>query len=280
MSSKKINPTEFDCIVRKAREFFHKKGLMECHVQNELSILAACEDPTTIGQFDYSGQCWPLPQTGQMHLEDLILEHGPDVKGFFCITTSYRQEANPVPGRHDLVFPMIEFEIPGDIDALEVFQREFLEHLGFGDRDSFPSKEYTDLCEKYGVDELEHEHETMMYKDFGPVVFLKHFPSKTSPFWNMKRVSGTDLSKKIDVIICGVETFGSAERSCDTEEMSKLFHTISDGGYAKTLYSRFGKDRVEKELNQFLNHKFFCRSGTGIGYTRLCKAMKTLNLIE
>ena len=55
------------------KEFFDKNGLIECHVQNELSILAACEDPTTIGQFDYSGLVWPLPQTGQMHLEDIIL---------------------------------------------------------------------------------------------------------------------------------------------------------------------------------------------------------------
>jgi len=280
MSSKKINPKDFDCIVRKVREFFHKKGLIECHVQNELSILAACEDPTTIGQFDYSGQCWPLPQTGQMHLEDLILEAGPDVKGFFCITTSYRQEANPVPGRHDLIFPMIEFEIPGDIEVLEAFQRELLEHLGFGPRDSFASKEYMDLCKEYGVDELEHEHEAMMCKDYGDVVFLKHFPNKTSPFFNMKRVPGTDLAKKIDVVVCGVETFGSAERSCDPEEMRKLFYSISDGGYANTLYSRFGKARVEGELDKFLSAKFFSRSGTGIGFTRLCKAMKTLNLME
>lgn len=283
MSSKKINPTEFDCIVKKVRDFFNKKGLIECHVQNELSILAACEDPTTIGQFDYSGQCWPLPQTGQMHLEDIVLDNGQNTPGFFCITTSYRQEANPVPGRHDLIFPMIEFEIPGDIDQLQEFQKEFLEHLGFGPKDSFPEGDYMDICKKYGVDELEHEHEAMLYKDYGPVFFLKHFPEATSPFFNMSRIPASEttpsLAKKIDVIICGVETFGSAERSCNPEEMNKLFHTISAGAYANTLYSRFGKNRVEEELNQFLSHKFFVRSGCGIGYTRLCKSMKILNLI-
>jgi len=280
MSVKKINPFEFDHILTKTREFFKTKGLIECHVQNELSILAACEDPTTIGQFDYSGYVWPLPQTGQMHLEDLILTHGETkVPGFFCITTSYRQEANPVPGRHDLVFPMIEFEIPGDINKLQEFQREMLEYLGFGDKDSFPEGNYVDLCAKYGVKELEHEHEMMMQRDFGPVFFLKNFPETTSPFWNMSRYPGTNIAKKIDVIICGVETFGSAERCCDTNEMRRLFHTISEGKYAETLYSRFGKERVESELEVFLSHDFFVRSGCGIGYTRLCKAMKTMNLL-
>uniref|UniRef100_A0A6C0C758 Aminoacyl-tRNA synthetase class II (D/K/N) domain-containing protein n=1 Tax=viral metagenome TaxID=1070528 RepID=A0A6C0C758_9ZZZZ len=280
MSVKKINPFEFDHISTKVREFFKLKGLVECHVQNELSILAACEDPTTIGQFDYSGYVWPLPQTGQMHLEDLILTYGETkVPGFFCITTSYRQEANPVPGRHDLIFPMIEFEIPGDINKLQEFQREMLEYLGFGEKNSFPEGNYADLCTKYGVSELEHEHEMMMKDDFGPVFFLKNFPETTSPFWNMSRYPGTNIAKKIDVIVCGVETFGSAERSCDKNEMRKLFHNITDGKYAETLYSRFGKERVENELETFLKHDFFVRSGCGIGFTRLCKAMKQMNLL-
>lgn len=280
MCDKKINPFEFDFIVKKAREFFNKKGLVECHVQNELSILAACEDPTTISQFDYTGQCWPLPQTGQMHLEDIVLSYGDKVPGFFCITTSYRQEPNPVPGRHDLIFPMIEFEIPGDMDKLKEFQKEMLEYLGFGNKETFPEGDYLDLCAKYGVDELEHEHEAKLYEDYGPVFFLKNFPETTSPFWNMSRHENTNIAKKIDVIICGIETFGSAERSCDKDEMRRLFHTISNGGYANTLYSRFGKDRVEKELETFLNHNFFVRSGCGIGFTRLCKAMKTMNLLK
>ena len=280
MSTKKINPVEFDYISTKLREFFKKKGLIESHVQCDLSILAACEDPTTIGNFDYSGKCWPLPQTGQMHLEDLILDYGPNVPGFFCVTTSYRQEANPVAGRHDLIFPMFEFEIPGDINVLQEFQRELLEHLGFGAKDSFPEGDYLDICKKYQVEELEHEHEALLYRDYGHTFFLKNFPEHTAPFWNMSRCLDTHISKKVDVILCGVETFGSAERSIDPAQMRKLFSTINNGSYANTLYGRFGKKRVEEELDEFLNHKFFVRSGCGIGYTRLCKAMKMLNLLE
>lgn len=279
MSTKKINPFEFNFIISKVREFFKIKGLIECHVQNELSILAACEDPTNLSSFIYLNNVWPQIQTGQMHLEEIILTSPPTSPGFFCITTSYREEKFPVQGRHDLIFPMIEFEIPGGMDTLQQFQRELLEHLGFGDATSFPEGDYLDICKRYGVEELEHEHEAMLYDDFGPVFFLKRFPEQTSPFWNMSRES-SGLSKKIDVILCGIETFGSAERSCDAQEMRHLFHTISSGQYANTLYSRFGKDRVEAELEQFLSNKFVPRSGCGIGYTRLCKAMKTLNILN
>lgn len=278
MSIELINPKEFDYITSKCRDFFKSRGLTECFVQNKLSILAACEDPTTVASFDYSGQCWPLPQTGQMWLEHILLTN-PDSKGYFCITTSYRQEANPVLGRHDLIFPMIEFEIPSGIDGLREFEKGLLEHLGFGSKDSFPEGEYLDICKKYGVTELTHEHEKRLYEEYGPVFFLNNFPETTSPFWNMNRTA-TGLAEKTDVIIYGIETFGSASRSCDSENMTEKFHSISNGMYANLLYSRFGKQRVEDELNTFLSHNFFTRSGCGIGYTRLARAMRLAKLIK
>ena len=77
-----------------------------------------------------------------------------------------------------------------------------------------------------------------------------------------------------------METIGSAERSDDTIEMEEQFYTISDGMYAKTLFSRFGQDRVEKELSEFLKHKFFPRFGGGIGITRLIHALKTCGVAK
>lgn len=279
MSINKINPYEYDTVNKKVKAFFQEKGLIECFVQNRLSIMASCEDPTTLTSFDYAGQVWPLPQTGQMHLEDELLELGPDIKGLHCTTTSYRQEPNPVPNRHDLIFPMFEFEIPGNLDALIQFEKELLEYLGFGKKESFLEVDYMAMCKQYGVDEIGHKEEQMLCEQYGNVVFLKHFPENTSPFWNMNRCENADLALKVDVIICGMETIGSAERSCNVEEMRRLFHTITDGQYANTLYSRFGKDRVEKELEEFLSHKFFVRSGAGMGVTRLIRAMRELNLL-
>ena len=80
-------------------------------------------------------------------------------------------------------------------------------------------------------------------------------------------------SKKIDVILGGMETIGSAERSTDKEQMRNTFHTISNGEYAELLYKLFGKERVEKELEEFLEFEFFPRSGGGIGMQRLMTAL-------
>ena len=85
--------------------------------------------------------------------------------------------------------------------------------------------------------------------------------------------------KKIDVIINGIEKIGSAQRSNDKYEMRKQVHEISDGSYANILYSNFTKERVDKELEEFLEFDFFERSGGGIGLTRLIRVMKEAKLL-
>jgi len=112
-----IEPHLFSQVVNKMRLFFLQKGFLEVHTQNRLSIMAACEDPTTIASYNYHGNVWPLPQTGQMWLEYELLDK-PNVPGYFCVSTSYRNEPDPIDGRHSLIFPMFEFEMPGDINEL------------------------------------------------------------------------------------------------------------------------------------------------------------------
>ena len=278
---------EFDIVVNKLRSFFRDvKGYKEVHTQNELSILAACEDPQTIATYNYNGSLWPLPQTGQMWLENYLLTY-PEENGFFCVSTSYRNEPNPVPGRHDKIFPMFEFELKGGIDELRKVEMELLDYLGFNMTEdenirtdlNYPKGDYDDICTKYNVEELEHEHEAMLEKDYGKIYFLENFPERTSPFWNMRLNDDQVHSNKIDVIMHGIETIGSAERSTNKEEMRHKFKTISDGGYANTLYAQFGKERVEEELEEFLKYDFFQRCGGGIGMTRMIRAMKLSNLI-
>ena len=268
-----INPEHFTQTVGLLRSFFLEKGFHEVHTQNRLSILAACEDPTTVSTYNYAGNVWPLPQTGQMWLEYELLTR-PSSKGFFCVSTSYRQEPNPIEGRHDLIFPMFEFEFPGTIKELEIMEKELVEYMGFGPKHSVVAKDYVDWAEAFGGKELTHDEETAMAKQWqGRVCMIKNFPNYTSPFWNMKQ-NGDGTAAKIDVIISGQETIGSAERSADTEEMREMFHTISDGQYADLLYGQFGKDRVEAELNEFLSYDFFPRVGGGIGVTRLLRAVE------
>lgn len=267
---KTIDSVAYHNVVTKMRSFFEKKGFIEVPTQSRLSILAACEDPTTIAIFAYSGQSWPLPQTGQMWLEYELLNN-PKVPGFFCISTSYRNEANPIPGRHDLIFPMIEFETRGGITDLLTFNRQIVDELSICKFMDIISRTYEDLAKKYGVKELTHEHEKMIWRDYGQAVMLTNFPEHTSPFWNMKRnTDGT--SQKIDAILYGIETIGSSVRATDPVEMRKSFYTISDGKYADTLFAQFGKERVEKELENFLSLPFVPRFGGGIGVTRLIRA--------
>jgi aspartyl/asparaginyl-tRNA synthetase len=84
------------------------------------------------------------------------------------------------------------------------------------------------------------------------------------------------IFNKVDVILYGQETIGSAERSCDPEEMRHNFYTIERGGYSAKLFELFGKDRVEKELEEFLSFDFFPRFGGGIGMTRLARAYELM----
>ena len=120
--------------------------------------------------------------------------------------------------------------------------------------------------------ELEAEHETKMYNEFGTAM-ITNFPEMTSPFWNMARYWDGETSKKIDVILGGMETIGSAERSTNVDQMRNTFYTITDGAYSKLLFELFGKERVEAELEEFLKFDFFPRVGGGIGLTRMIAAL-------
>ena len=263
-------------LVCRLREFFVARGFKEVPTQSRLSILAACENPYSVATFMYNGLIWPLPQTGQMWLEYELLQN-PEWNGVFCVSTSYRDEKTPIAGRHEKIFPMFEFESRGTMKDMEVLEAELLAHLGFA---APVVVNYDTVCAEYGgsegaIDILEDEHENRMWREKGTVVSLQNFPLRTSPFWNMKGVTG-DLFNKIDVIMYGQETIGSAERSCDPEGMRKMFYSISEGGYSAKLFELFGKERVEAELEEFLQFNFFPRFGGGIGMTRLARAWKLL----
>jgi aspartyl/asparaginyl-tRNA synthetase len=266
------NTQTYNELVQKMREFFLSKNFKEVPAQSRLSILAACENPHSVKTFEYCGEQWPLPQTGQMWLEYELLQN-PEWDGVFCLTTSYREEKNPIEGRHSLIFPMFEFESKGGIEDMLKLESELLDHLGF---DSPVHVQYDDVCQEYGgISIIEHEDEDRLWNEKGSVVSLELFPRRTNPFWNMKNREG-EIFNKVDVILYGQETIGSAERSCDVEGMREMFYSIEDGKYCQKLFELFGRERVEKELEEFLSHDFFPRFGAGIGMTRLARAYELL----
>lgn len=272
-----IESSEFSRVINQLRNFFINRGFIEVHTQNRLSILAACEDPFTVKTFDYTGTTWPLPQTGQMWLEYELLRN-PDVPGYFCVSTSYRNEPNPVEGRHYLIFPMFEFEMKGNMEEMIQMEKELLEFLGYDAR-NFLRGSYTEVADEFEVGELENAHEQRLYEEKTPTFFLTDFPEFTSPFWNMKRNENGKTANKVDVIISGQETIGSAERETNKEIMRERFMTIMDGAYKDKMYELFGENRTMAEMDDFLNFDFFPRSGGGIGVTRLIRSMKLEGLI-
>ena len=277
-SSLIIDTKVYNEVVKKLRSFFENRGFLEVSTQNRLSILAACEDPFNVSTFQYADNCWPLPQTGQMWLEYELLKN-PDVAGYFCLTTSYRMEKNPVDDRHDLIFPLFEFEMKGGMDKLIEMEKDLLVWLGY-DSSKFMVDTYDTLSKKYGVEELEHEHENQLYTEHSPTYFITEFPELTSPFWNMRRDPEKGVANKVDVILSGQETIGSAEREVDKEVMRERFNTIMEGGYKNKLYELFGEERTQKEMDDYLEFNFMKRCGGGIGMTRLIRSMKLEGLIK
>ena len=196
---------------------------------------------------------------------------------------------------------MFEFEAPGNFNDLLKLESDLCQFLGFSTfvgqfgpyaNTKFPGGKYMNVVNQFSTNdqEITASHEKVLYDKYGDVFFLTHFPFHTSPFWNMKigkdkmKIGGKDsmipreiegdIAMKCDVIMGGMETIGSAERSTNVDEMRSQFHTISDGEYSNLLYDKFGYDRVEKELDEFLSHDFFPRFGGGIGITRLIKALE------
>lgn len=272
------NAKHFNYIVQNLREFFLDKGFIEVPTQSQVTILAACEDPETVVTSRFDGNKWPLPQTGQMRLEDYLLCY-PDEAGFFCITTSYRDEPNPIDGRHDKVFPMFEFETHGDMQDLIELEFEAMEHLGF---DFNPETvDYEDLCRLLDTDLIEPEHENELSDLVGDVVALKNFPRRSQPFWNMRRKPlDSNNYKKVDLIVHGRETIGSAERAVSVKQMREDFHDIKGGRYKQLLFDEFGEDRVMAELEEYLEHDFIQRCGGGIGVTRLQQGLIDEGILE
>jgi len=292
----------YDDAVSRLREFFRSLGYIEVPSQCRTSILAACEDPKTMSLFTSGGTVWPLVQTGQMELERELLSD-PNMVGCYCVTTSYRDEPNPIPGRHERVFPMFEFEGRGDMEDLIEVEARLLGHLGLIDdhdpqytvdqfvhalrtRDFIAAKgslvdnapirvAYEDLCENYGVNLIDTPEEEILGEDYH-AVFLTDFPQRSHPFWNMKRREGGSLYAKVDVLLYGQETIGSAERSTNIAEMRDQFEAVSDGQYAQMLFNAFGERRVREELEAYFDLPLeqTPRFGGGIGLTRLIRALE------
>jgi hypothetical protein len=62
--------------------------------------------------------------------------------------------------------------------------------------------------------------------------------------------------------------------------MKEQFFAISEGKYSQLLFSKFGKERVIKELDAYLAFDMFPRFGGDIGLTRLERAFELSGLFS
>jgi len=259
---------KIDAAVSVMRTFFQKKGFVEVYSLPARNILATRENLVPIVRYKYQGREWH--QTGHLALEHILLDN-PEIAG--CYTVS------------DAATPMLEFESRGDMNELINMKKELLNHVGFEKKNlqspfhvpffDYPAGDYLDMMKKYNTKELDHDH--MIEQDYGAVFFLKHFPMHTIPFWNVK--NDGNLSSKVDVILHGIKTIESAERSCDKDDMLSRFLSINGGDYNRLLCNKFGKRVVEKHMDVFLGRDFIPRYGGGIRVTRMIRAMEMSDLI-
>ncbi len=261
------NAKHYTRIVQKLRSFFLERDFVEVPVQSQVKILSACDDPETIMTTELGRNKWPLPQTGQMHLEDYFLSY-PEEEGFFCITTSYRDEPNPIDGWHDKIFPIFEFETHGNMGDLIELEFELMDYLGFNAEPK--TVDYEDLCKMYDTNLIGPEHEKEIPYAFSNVAAIKNFPTRSHPFFNVRRKPlDSNNYKKVDLILRGRETIGSAERAVNVEQMRGDFSKFKDGKYEQFLTREFGELRVMEELENYLSHDFIERCSGSIGITRL-----------
>ena len=175
MSCKLIVPRKFHAAVRSMRSFFRKKGFVKFILKMPLVFLLV-KTLRLYLNITIKERYGLYHRLVKMWLEDVLL-NDPDIKGCFTVSTSYRNEPNPVPGRHDLIFPMFEFETKGGQQEMIKLEKELLEHIGFDKmggtvaNPDYPEEDYCDMMVKYGARDLEHEHEQQMEKDYGPVLF-------------------------------------------------------------------------------------------------------------
>lgn len=254
-----------------------------------VQVLAACEEPANIALTHLSlptdrWRCFengdgklsfPLLQTSQMRLEREILQSkqhdvmAPGQTGFFHWSTSVRDEADPIPGRHNKAFPLIEAEGMGTIHDLYQHVSDLYGHFNFPADPVLLS--YKDACAHLKVNDIGAAEELELWKKFGSLIFLHSFPVHET-FFNMEdNPNGT--VRKMDVIACGAETNGCGERSTNPTRMYEKFFQQSGGEYAKRLFGIAGRKRVMQELDDYLALPMIPRWGYGMGGTRFIRAL-------
>jgi hypothetical protein len=268
------------------RSFFRSRGYIEVNPQSRLSILS-CKNPDTAQTITIGNKILPLPQTHQIYLEKELHKAPQHIPGLFCSTVSYRDEHDPVPIRHERIFDIFEFVGRGDFNDMMRLQEDLLEALNFRDRTRI-SHETAQSITKSPIIGIREEHLSktqnrefphaeipdtrILSQYFGPAVLLAQSPPPQYK-WNIKFEETSKItSSNCNIILRGVESIRSSEKSCNREDIYKNFRKMEDGKYSQKFFDLFGEENVKEELNEYLSLNLFPRFGGGCGMKRLMRA--------
>lgn len=270
--SSHINIPRYHQITGLIRDFFQQNGFIDISTPSDWSIIGACYDPKTVALIKSEDCIWPLPQTNQVWLQYELLNsrnlENSSAKGYFFEHTSYNrgkslQGKKPprfLPGIETItkdiqMSPILEFETNGTMSDLMNLEMDLICHLGYDKPTKLSYEEALEIVNKNQETEiLDNADEQTLCREQNSVILLYNHPERTNPFWNIKRDENTSHSCKVDVLMYGLKTIISAERSMNPKDIKHFFFTMKDGEYVKSLYNQFGIDRPIGELYQMLNY--------------------------
>jgi hypothetical protein len=289
------NPRSFSKCVNKIRTFFLRKNFIEVPSPCEINTLQSYNFPTEIISSNGQNNFFYPSNSEGLSLDNILLDEiskGNFDSGYFCVSTNYKNKKNSLK-----ISPLFEFTSKGNMSDLIKLEKELLDYLKFPKRFienspvyedfapndlqgvernwainsigcsmTYPDGDYTEMANMYKVNKLSDEHNTRIGKEYGPVFFLKNPPIDKNKFWNSGKGG-------VNVILEGVQTIVSGERSSDVNEMRERFEKGNDGCYANTLYHHFGKEKVQKELDEYLSKDFFERYYGSISLSEVISAI-------
>lgn len=262
---------QYHYVINAVKFFFLEKGFYECFTENMLSMFSVC-DPFNVKIYECDKQKFTFIQTNQICLDEELLKN-PSVSGFFCITNVYKKDSLST-------YPILEFILNGNINSLEVLEKELLNYLEYHQVSKCVEQDYSYISKKKNADVicLSDDIKQKIHEKFGTVFFLKNYPEYANTHWNIKK-NQNNTYNKITVILSGQEVIESYENDTDKKQIFETFTTMQNGTYNKKLYELFGEKYVNETLNNYLSNTFITRSSGKIYINELIISMLQEGLI-
>lgn len=271
-----INPEDFKYMMNKITRFFISRGFAETYPSPNSSILS------TYCKFEGI-----IPTHGYVWLENELLDN-PDRNGYFSIRNHYIVS----PGKQN--YYTFDFESKGTMSDMIQLNRHLLAYLGFttsniprrsnyyndsyfrgkvaeslvNDSLYYSETEYDDISIQTNCPGQTDKLDPRIRKEYNSVCFIKNFPKESNSLWNIKEMN--NKTKRVDIILNGINTITGYEKSCNPEEIK---HNFYEQNHVDILYNTFSKQKVDKDFDEYISKTLFPRYGGRIIMSNIADAM-------